>query len=104
MDDIVARMDELDRPISRRAVEHPEYGDLADISVNGALQVVARQVMTIKAILSPDKAIPFLIASHRDVAPKQRERLGIFEGTLRFCVGIESADDIIADLDQALAI
>ena len=43
------------------------------------------------------------IASHRDLAPKQRERLGIFDGTVRFCLGIESAEDIIADLDQALA-
>ena len=30
MDDIVARMDDLGRPTSRRAVEHPEYGDVAD--------------------------------------------------------------------------
>jgi NitT/TauT family transport system substrate-binding protein len=44
-----------------------QYGDLADISVSGALQLAARQVMNIKAILSPDKAIPFLIASHREV-------------------------------------
>lgn len=42
------------------------------------------------------------IASHRDVAPKQRERMGIHDGTVRLCIGIEAADDIIADLDQAL--
>ena len=29
----MARMDELDRSISRRAVAHPEYGDLADVEV-----------------------------------------------------------------------
>jgi NitT/TauT family transport system substrate-binding protein len=44
-----------------------QYGDLANVSVSGALQLAARRVMNIKAILSPDKAIPFLIASHRDV-------------------------------------
>ena len=44
-----------------------KYGDLANISVSGALQLAARRVMKIKAILSPDRAIPFLIASHRDV-------------------------------------
>jgi cystathionine gamma-synthase/methionine-gamma-lyase len=44
-----------------------------------------------------------LIASHRDVAPKQRERMGIHEGTIRLCVGIEAIDDIIADLEQALS-
>jgi cystathionine gamma-synthase/methionine-gamma-lyase len=43
------------------------------------------------------------IASHRDVAPKQRERMGIHDGLVRLCSGIEAVEDIIADLDQALA-
>ena len=43
------------------------------------------------------------ISSHRRVAPEERARLGINEGTLRFSVGIEDADDILADLDGALA-
>ena len=44
-----------------------------------------------------------VIASHRDVAPKQRERMGIHDGLVRLCVGIEAVDDILADLEQALA-
>jgi cystathionine beta-lyase/cystathionine gamma-synthase len=43
------------------------------------------------------------ISSHRRVAPEERARLGISEGTLRFSVGIEDVDDIIADLEGALA-
>ena len=43
------------------------------------------------------------ISSHRRVAPEERERLGINEGTLRFSVGIEDPDDIVADLEGALA-
>ena len=43
-----------------------------------------------------------VIASHRDVAPKTRERQGIHDGLVRLCIGIEAVDDIIADLDQAL--
>ena len=43
------------------------------------------------------------ISSHRDLAPKQRERLGIRENLLRLSIGIEAADDIIADLEQAFA-
>jgi len=42
------------------------------------------------------------IASHRDIAPKQRERMGITDGTVRLCAGIEAVEDLIADLDQAL--
>jgi cystathionine gamma-synthase/methionine-gamma-lyase len=43
------------------------------------------------------------ISSHRDIAPKQRERMGINDGLVRLCAGIEAVEDIIADLDQALA-
>ena len=43
------------------------------------------------------------ISSHRDVAPKQRARMGIHDGLVRLCAGIEAAEDIIADLEQALA-
>jgi cystathionine beta-lyase/cystathionine gamma-synthase len=43
------------------------------------------------------------IASHRDIAPKQRQRMGISDGLVRLCAGIEAVEDIIADLDQALS-
>jgi cystathionine beta-lyase/cystathionine gamma-synthase len=42
------------------------------------------------------------MASHRDVSPKMRERMGIRENLVRLAVGIEAAEDIVADLDQAL--
>ena len=41
--------------------------DLANISLSGALKLAAQCVMKIKAILSPDKSIRYLIASHGDV-------------------------------------
>lgn len=43
-----------------------------------------------------------MMASHRDIAPGQRERMGIRENLVRLSVGIESPGDIIADLEQAL--
>ena len=42
------------------------------------------------------------MASHRELSPKHRERLGIRDNLLRLSVGIEAAEDIVADLDQAL--
>jgi cystathionine gamma-synthase/methionine-gamma-lyase len=42
------------------------------------------------------------MASHRDIAPKHRERIGIRDNLVRFSCGIEAVEDIIADLDQAL--
>ncbi|MGH9414041.1 MAG: trans-sulfuration enzyme family protein [Terriglobales bacterium] len=44
-----------------------------------------------------------VLSSHRDMAPAQRERVGIRENLLRLSVGIEDADDIMEDLDQALS-
>src|SRR6266446_4220147 len=41
-------------------------------------------------------------ASHRDLSPARRGQLGISEGLVRISVGIESIDDIIADIDAAL--
>jgi cystathionine beta-lyase/cystathionine gamma-synthase len=41
--------------------------------------------------------------THASVASEVRERLGITEGLVRISVGIEDTDDIVADLDQALA-
>ncbi len=43
-----------------------------------------------------------VMASHRDVAPKVRERMGIRENLVRVSLGIEAAEDVMADLDQAL--
>jgi cystathionine gamma-synthase/methionine-gamma-lyase len=42
------------------------------------------------------------MASHRDIAPKTRERMGIRENLVRAAAGIEAAEDIYADLDSAL--
>jgi cystathionine gamma-synthase/methionine-gamma-lyase len=42
------------------------------------------------------------ISSHRDLSPKHRQRLGIRDNLVRLSIGIEAADDIMADLDQAL--
>ena len=42
------------------------------------------------------------MSSHREISPKQRERMGIRDNLVRLSVGIEAVEDIIADLDQAL--
>ncbi len=44
-----------------------------------------------------------LVMSYFGYAPEQREAFGIADNMIRFSCGIEDADDLIADLDQALA-
>jgi O-acetylhomoserine (thiol)-lyase len=41
--------------------------------------------------------------THRQMTASEREGAGVTPEMIRLCVGIEHADDIIADLDQALA-
>jgi cystathionine beta-lyase/cystathionine gamma-synthase len=44
------------------------------------------------------------MASHRDISPKHRQRLGIGDNLVRMSIGIEAAEDIIEDLSQALSL
>ncbi|MCP4626638.1 MAG: PLP-dependent transferase [bacterium] len=41
--------------------------------------------------------------SHAKLTAEQRAKLGITDNLLRLSVGIEDADDLIADIEQALA-
>lgn len=43
------------------------------------------------------------IMTHASVPPEKREKLGISDMLVRLSVGIEDVEDLIADLDQALA-
>jgi cystathionine gamma-synthase/methionine-gamma-lyase len=43
-----------------------------------------------------------VMASHRDLSPKHRARLGIKDNLLRLSIGVEAIEDIVADIDQAL--
>ena len=45
-----------------------------------------------------------VMSSHRELSPKHRERMGIRDNLVRLSVGIEAAEDILADLEQALAL
>jgi hypothetical protein len=42
-------------------------------------------------------------ATHRELSPAKRAKIGITEGLIRISVGIEDVNDIAADIEQALA-
>jgi len=42
-------------------------------------------------------------SSHRELSPKRRADLGITEGLVRFSIGIEDVNDILADIENALS-
>ena len=41
--------------------------------------------------------------THGSIPKETREKVGVVDNLLRLSVGIEDADDLIADLEQALA-
>jgi methionine-gamma-lyase len=41
--------------------------------------------------------------THSDVDPEERHEMGIFDSTVRLSIGVEHPEDLIADLEQALA-
>jgi cystathionine gamma-lyase len=46
--------------------------------------------------------VPALM-THASVPPEERERAGLRENLIRLSLGIEDAEDLIADLDSALS-
>lgn len=75
-------------------------GREAGVKFMDALQLISRQVHVADArsyVLHPAST------THRQVLDDQHESVGITPGLVRISVGLENADDIIADIDQALA-
>ena len=75
-------------------------------SAETALQVLAKvQVITFAESLGGPESLITLPATqtHADISPEDREKLGITDSFLRMSVGLENAQDLIADLQQAMA-
>jgi cystathionine beta-lyase/cystathionine gamma-synthase len=95
---------------SKRVLREPHAGGLVSIELKDnsreaafrfmdALQLCVRSTSLGDVFTS---ALHPATASHRDLAPARRKELGISEGLVRISVGIESVNDIIADIAQAL--
>lgn len=98
--------------------EHPGY-EVNKCQARGAGSMISFRVdtaETAKRILERVRLIAYaeslggveslitypMLQTHGDVPVKLREKLGITDCFLRLSVGIENADDLIADLEQAL--
>lgn len=78
----------LDRDLdgTRRMLEHTRLFTLAE-SLGGVESLIEHPA----------------IMTHASIPPEQRAAMGIADGFVRLSVGIEDADDLIADLEQAFA-
>jgi len=100
-----------DAAVIRRLLPEGLYGALVPFEIKGAakedvFRFMDKLKLVVRGTSLGDVHSLLLypaIASHREIAPKQRQRMGISDGLVRLCAGIEAVDDIIADLDQALS-
>lgn len=84
------------------------FGAVLSANVRGDLTSVSRMLSscTIFTLAESLGAVESLIEhpaimTHASIPPEQRKALGISDGLIRLSVGIEAADDLMADLDQA---
>jgi cystathionine beta-lyase/cystathionine gamma-synthase len=86
------------------------FGGIVSFEVKGADRADIFRMMNALRMVVPATSLGDVhsmmlypaMASHRDIAPKHRARLGIQDNMVRLSAGIEALEDIIADLDQAL--
>ena len=100
-----------EKPERLAKILKPGYGGalvsfvLADDSREGAFRFMDSLKLAVRATSLGDvftTALHPATASHRDLPPARRQKLGVTDGLVRISAGIESVDDILADIDQAL--
>ena len=85
------------------------YGGVLSLTVKGGRQesfkfIDSLKIPFISASLGGTESLVLHVAAqaYSDLNPKQCLKAGIPQNLVRLAVGIEDADDLIADLDQAL--
>jgi cystathionine gamma-synthase/methionine-gamma-lyase len=99
-----------DAAIVKRLFAPNLYGAMVSFEIKGAGQDEIFRMMNACRLVVPATSLGDIqtmvvypvMASHRELSPKHRARLGINDNLLRLSIGIEAVEDIIADLDQAL--
>jgi cystathionine gamma-synthase len=86
------------------------FGGIVSFEVDGDLGLTLKFVDALDLwLLGPSMGGVESLASHpatvsySDFSPQERARLGIHDNFIRLAVGIEDADDLIADLERALS-
>src|SRR3989440_10257147 len=101
-----------DQEVTARMMREGQFGALVSIELKDNTRAAAFAFMDALKLCIRSTSLGDVFtsvlhpatASHRDLSPARRRELGIGDGLIRISVGIESADDIIGDIDQALAV
>lgn len=87
------------------------FGAILSFEIKGADKAAVLRFMNRLRMIVPGTSLGDVhtlllyptIASHRDISPKMRERMGIPDNLVRIAAGIEAKEDIIRDLEQSLS-
>ncbi len=98
--------------LARRLFEERGYGGMLSFELRDADRARTFRFMEALELCLPATTLGDVYtlvlhpatSSHRALSPEERAEVGIREGLVRMSVGIEDADDIIADLAHALAV
>ena len=86
-----------------------DFGGMLSFELNDLNEAIkfTRKIKLIKSAMSLGGVESTIcsptLTSHSKISKEEREKIGIFDGLLRFSVGIEDFEDIKKDLDQALS-
>jgi cystathionine beta-lyase/cystathionine gamma-synthase len=100
-------------------VDHPDhnvaralldgYGGMMAIELNGGAKAAERFLRRLKLFLHAASlgGVDSLVSeprftSHARMTSEERARVGVPDGFIRMSIGLEDADDLIADIEQAL--
>ncbi|PZO74101.1 MAG: bifunctional O-acetylhomoserine aminocarboxypropyltransferase/cysteine synthase [Mesorhizobium amorphae] len=99
-----------ERARAERYFRHGSYGALVGFELKDGREAGRRFIESLELLYhvanigdARSLAIHPATTTHSQLSPENRLRAGVTEGYVRLSVGIEHPDDIIRDLDQALA-
>ncbi|KXX64091.1 bifunctional O-acetylhomoserine aminocarboxypropyltransferase/cysteine synthase [Marichromatium gracile] len=102
--------DSPDYPLIQRYMDGGKASAILSFGIKGGREAGARFIDALKLTVrlvnigdSKTLACHPATTTHRQLSPEEMARAGVSEDLIRLSVGIEHIDDIIADLDQALA-
>lgn len=110
-DSRVGRVYYPDATVAARQFLSDDRGGMVGFEVNGLGRNEAFRYLEALRIIEPATTLGDVYSlslhpatsSHRGLSPEQRKAWGISDSLIRLSAGIEDAEDIIEDLDQAIA-
>jgi cystathionine beta-lyase/cystathionine gamma-synthase len=118
--DHLARHDQVERVIYPGMAEHAQhavaakqmkrFGGMVSVELKASLEQTRKMMSSFEVFSLAESlgGVESLVdhpasMTHASIPKEERQKVGLQDGLIRLSVGIEDADDLIADLDRAIA-